>query len=258
MEAAALEAIFLAAQRAWPEIAVERARFGRFLDERPGSGLHYDDLYLACACLDGDAAALRAFDALLEQVGKKLRRLAGGDDILADAKQVVRQLVIARSDRPAPIAEYSGRGELGGWLRIALGRELVRSSKRALKEPQAGDDELAALHNADDDPETQYLKTHYREEFKQAFAAAIGGLDAGERRALRYSIVEGLGIDEVAKLDGVHRSTAARQVARARERLSEETRRILREKLAVESTELQSILRLIDSQLDVSVRRLLK
>jgi RNA polymerase sigma-70 factor (ECF subfamily) len=218
--------------------------------------LHDEDLELARACLAGDQDALRRFDGLLDEVGRKLGGMAGAD-LMREAKQVVRQVLVATKDRPAAIAEYSGRGALGGWLRVALGRELVRLAKKGQKEPQALPDELELLAADDDDPETAYLKTHYRTEFKQAFAAALEGLDAAERRALRYSIVERLSIDDVARLDGVHRATAARQVARARERLTEETRRILRERLVVDPDELQSILRLIESQVDVSVRRLL-
>jgi len=218
--------------------------------------LHSDDLALARACLSGDPEALRRFDALLDEVGRKLGGIAGAE-VMREAKQVVRQVLVATKERPAAIAEYSGRGALGGWLRVALGRELVRLAKKGQKEPQASADELELLADGDDDPEATYLKTHYRNEFKQAFAAALEGLDAAERRALRYSVVERLSIDDVARLDGVHRATAARQVARARERLTEETRRILRERLVVDPDELQSILRLIESQVDVSVRRLL-
>jgi RNA polymerase sigma-70 factor, ECF subfamily len=218
--------------------------------------LHTDDLALARACAAGDPDALRRFDELLDEVGRKLGGMAQSE-VMREAKQVVRQVLVATKERPAAIAEYSGRGALGGWLRVALGRELVRLAKKGQKEPQASPDELELLADANDDPETAYLKTHYSSEFKQAFAAALGGLDAAERRALRYSIVERLSIDDVARLDGVHRATAARQVARARERLTEETRRILRERLVVDPDELQSILRLIESQVDLSVRRLL-
>ncbi len=151
----------------------------------------------------------------------------------------------------AAVGDYSGRGELGGWLRIALGRELVRLSNREEREPQAGAHELDAVADSVDDPEIAYLKTHYQKEFKESFAAALALLDADERRLLRYSVCERLSIDDIAKLDGVHRATAARQVARARVRLTEETRRVLGERLKLDTTELQSVLRLIESQVEV-------
>jgi RNA polymerase sigma-70 factor, ECF subfamily len=253
------EEIWQAARRAWPSVNVSSARFRQFLDERaPSEGLHADDLYLACACVDGDAAALAAFDALLDDVARKLRRMAASDDMLQEAKQRTRHVVVARADRAAPLADYSGRGALGGWLRVALARELASLARRGgLAAPQARADELDALAAADDDPETSYFKLHYREEFRQSFAVAVGRLDGDERRALRYSVVERLGIDDIARLEGVHRATAARLVARARGRLVDETRRALRERLDVGPTEVQSILNLIEREVDVSVQRLL-
>jgi RNA polymerase sigma-70 factor (ECF subfamily) len=252
---------FERARRAWPGVEVAPARFAAFFDERAardGAGkLHADDLYLACACLDGDARALRAFGALLDQVARKLRRLAPNDAALADAKQAALEQVMARGDRAAALANYTGRGPLGGWLRIVLGRELFESRQKAGREPSADTGELAAVVDRDDDPETAHLKTHYRREFKEAFAAAMARLDDDERRALRYAIVERIGIDDVARLEGVHRATAARKVARARARLNEETRRVMRDKLEVDAAELDSVLRLIESQVDASVRRLL-
>ncbi len=250
------------ARRVWPGIDVPLARYTEFLRERVVragglAALHARDLYLACACLDEDASALRAFDALLDEVGRKLRFRAGSDEQLDDAKQLVRHVLVARGERSAPLADYSGRGELGGWLRIALGRELLRVQARAATQPRADSGELGELIDADDDPESAYLKAHYEREFKEAFAAAMAALDDDERRLLRYGIVERLSIDEIGRLDGVHRATAARQLARARARLTEETRRVLRTRLRIDAGELDSVLRLIDSQVNVSVLRLL-
>jgi RNA polymerase sigma-70 factor (ECF subfamily) len=263
MLAGELEPIWQRAREAWPTVEVARERFGQFLDERMARGggaldrLKTNDLYLACACLDGDGAALRSFGALLDEVGNKLRHMARSDDMLEEARQRVRQVVVARVDGEAPLGDYSGIGELGGWLRVALARELIRLARRGAREQPAAADQMAALVDSDDDPEIVYLKTHYQNEFREAFTAAMERLEASERRALRYSIVDRLSIDEIARIDGVHRATAARQVARARARLTEETRRALGERLQIGTDELHSILRLIESQVDVSVRRLL-
>ena len=250
--------IWQAARGSWPGLNVSRARFTAFLAGRDAAaGLHLGDLYLACGCLDGDAAALAAFDALLEEVARKLHRLAANDDVLQEATQRARHVVIARVDRPPPLADYSGRGALGGWLRIVLARELAALARQGTAARVGRGDELDALAAADDDPEISYFKLHYREQFRQSFAVAAGRLDGAERRVLRYSVVERLGIDDIARLEGVHRATAARLVARARGRLVDETRRALRERLDVGPTEVQSILNLIEREVDVSVQRLL-
>jgi RNA polymerase sigma-70 factor (ECF subfamily) len=263
---AALEAelsrLYESGRAAWPGVTLAPERFCEFLAAHVTSSstlpsLHAADLYLACACVEGDAAALRAFEVLLAEVGRKLRRLARDPEVLADAQQRVRQVLVRDGERPPVLADYSGRGALGGWLRIVLGRELVRLGRREGRQPRLDTGEAALIVDGDDDPETAYLKRHYQRQFKEAFAAGMRQLADEDRRSLRYAIVERLSIDEIAKLEGVHRATAARDVARARARLTEETRRALQERLAVEAGQLDSILRLVGSEIDVSVRRLL-
>jgi RNA polymerase sigma-70 factor (ECF subfamily) len=256
-----LQLLWEAARGAWPGVAVDDEQYVAFLRERAVDGalesLHANDLYLVCGCLDGNDVALRAFVALLDEVGRKLRRLAGDDETLADAKQRVTHVLLPRGDRAPALADYSGRGELGGWLRIVLARELRQLRRRGGRQPRLDTGTAALLPHADDDPETAYLKAHYEREFKEAFAAALAELADGQRRMLRYAVVERLSIDDIARLEDVHRATAAREVARARAALAEKTREVLRTRLRVEVTQLESILRLVSSQIDVSVRRLL-
>jgi RNA polymerase sigma-70 factor (ECF subfamily) len=249
------------ARQAWPRLTrgaerlrVRLQRAGATLESL--SDMKVADLYLACACLDGDAAALKAFDELLDEVARKLRRSDCSDDALAEAKQVARQVLLPRGDAPPPLSDYTGRGALYSWLRVVLGRELLRVLGGANRQVALSSARMA-LPDADNDPETAYLKAHYEREFKQAFAAAMGELPDQDRRALRYAIVERLTIDEIARLEQIHRATAARDIARARARLADRTRAALQARLSVEQTQLESILRLVSSQLDVSVCRLL-
>ncbi len=76
-----LAAACLNARARWGDLAVADADFCRYLGERvPAESptftqLHVDDLYLACACANGTAAALRLFDEhFLSRVGLHLRR----------------------------------------------------------------------------------------------------------------------------------------------------------------------------------------
>lgn len=258
----AVTAAWTRAQAAWPDVRVPAERFCAYFAAHIGDSvalepLRAEDLDLACGCIDGDAAALQAFEDALAEVANKLRSTARNDDVLGEAKQLTRQLLVARGDCPPALADYAGRGDLRGWLRVALGRELVRLMRAAEKSPRLATGEQALVVDRADDPETAYLKTHYREAFKAAFADALAQLDPDDRRLLRYAIIERLSIDDIARLDRVHRATAARQVVRARERLVAETRRVLGERLRLDGDRLQSIFGLIESQVDVSVQRLL-
>ena len=67
----------------------------------------------------------------------------------------------------------------------------------------------------------------------------------------------GATVDDLGALYQVHRATAARWIGAARERLAEETRRQMIEQLGIQPADYDSILRLIHSQLDVSVTRVL-
>ena len=87
--------------------------------------------------------------------------------------------------------------------------------------------------------------------------AAIRELEPRDRLLLKYHYLDGLTVDRIGALYTVHRATAARWIAAAREMLATRTQRILLEKLRVTPSELRSIARLVESQLDLSMRRLL-
>jgi RNA polymerase sigma-70 factor (ECF subfamily) len=107
----------------------------------------------------------------------------------------------------------------------------------------------------DDDPELAYMKATYRAAFKAAFQEALESLQGRERTLLKQQIVDGLGIDELGALYDVHRATAARWVAAAREKLLVRTRRTFMLRARISSDECESIMRMVRSQLDVSLHR---
>jgi len=63
---------------------------------------------------------------------------------------------------------------------------------------------------------------------------------------------------EMGALYGVHRATAARWAVAAQEALLEKTRRRLTERLRLTHSQLDSVLRLISSKLDINLSRLLR
>jgi RNA polymerase sigma-70 factor (ECF subfamily) len=66
-----------------------------------------------------------------------------------------------------------------------------------------------------------------------------------------------LSIDELGAMFGCHRATAARRIADARQELVHRVHAALRSRLRLEHRDLQSVMRLIDSQLNLSVGGLL-
>jgi len=117
---------------------------------------------------------------------------------------------------------------------------------------------LEYVIGAGEDPELDYFKERYRKEFRAAFADAFAALEPRDRSLLRYAFGRGLSIDVIGTLYGVHRATAARWVVTAHEDLVKTIRKTLMERLDVKPDEYASILRLIESRIEVSFDRLMK
>lgn len=268
--AAALTEAIGEARRAWPAVSVADETFVVYLAERTGAvaagspqaaleRLRTSDLYLACGCANQLGPALEIFERdFIPAIDPALRQLGATPTMLEDVKQHLRDsLLVPDGERPAGIANYAGRGQLRGWLRSAAVRTAFKMMRTDARAPQSSDDEAELLLGADDDPQTLYMKERYAAELKQALVDALALLSARERTLLKQSYIDGLTIDRIGALYRVHRATAARWIARAREVLFEETRALLIERLELTATEFGSVVRLVQSQLDVSIARLL-
>ena len=240
---------------AWPEISPSRESFAAYVGARSTGGhdLRGADLFLACACVEGDSRAITAVSEMIsEEVTRSARGRSGADDV---AQTVRVKLLVGDSPR---IAEYAGRGSLRGWLRVVVARAMVDAARQGKRRELPADDRELFDLPARGDPELSFIKDHYREEFRGAFEAALRSLEPSERRLLRHQFADRLSIDQIGALYRIHRATAARQLSRAREELLSRTRRELSKRLELGRAELESVMRLIQSQLHVSLCRLLE
>jgi RNA polymerase sigma-70 factor (ECF subfamily) len=69
--------------------------------------------------------------------------------------------------------------------------------------------------------------------------------------------LDDLSIDRIAAVHGVHRSTAARWIAEARQAIVEDTKLRVAAELGARQSEIGSIVALVQSQLAMSMRSLL-
>ena len=104
----------------------------------------------------------------------------------------------------------------------------------------------------------RHIRQLYRGEFKTAFTGAMRSLESRERNILRMYLVDGLNIDQIGKVYGVHRATVARWIARSREKLLSETRRRLLGVLRMSEARFDSLMVIVRSHLDLSLERLLE
>ncbi len=258
-----LAALVESAQRAHPTVSVPVETFVVYLAERlPAEStsidtlreLRLDDLYLACGCAEGDPAALALFDAgHIAGLGSVVPRLSGVT--VSEVQQAVRERLLLAHDGDRPkIAGYSGRADLSSWVRVVAVRTALNLARGANREVALDEDDLLASAAESDDAEIRHLKTLYRGEFREAFQHALASLSVRDRNMLRQHYVDGLAMDQLGAMYQVHRITIVRRMKEVRHQLADDTRRTLKAKLRVSRGELDSIMRLIQSNLDVSLR----
>jgi RNA polymerase sigma-70 factor (ECF subfamily) len=265
-----LWALVAEGRAAWPSLALDGndvvAFIARQITDAPEEaleGLRPADLYLACACAKQIPGAINTFDRdYIKEVDIALARMRITGSRLADVKQLVRQRLFVGGGTagaptsPGKISEYAGRGDLRRWVRSVAVRTCLNDLRKGKREILVDDDQMIAQHAVStDDPEVEYMKRTYSAEFKQAFSDALGQLGPREQTLLRYHHVDGLNIDEIGAIYRVHRVTAFRWLEKAKELLVRATLETLRTRLKLPSAELDSVLRMIRSQIHLSLIR---
>ena len=226
-----------------------------------GSTAHAADLRLAMAALRGHPRALVELEANFFPAAARAAARVLGRSAADDLAQYLRaKLLVADAGAVPKLAEYSGRGPLAGWLRVVAVRAALDERRRANPaEPRdLVDDATFETLLPGSDPELRHLRERYAPEFAVAVRAAVRALTKKQRTLLRLHVLDGLSIDQLGAVHGVHRATVARWIASAREELQRETERLLLERLRITPSELKSLAALVRSQLDVSLAGLLK
>jgi RNA polymerase sigma-70 factor (ECF subfamily) len=255
-------------QQAWPEIRLEPQDFARHLGKcvpagealEPGlRALLWEDLYLALGALNEDRSALDALErTVLPPVERAVRRVDSADAFVDEVMQLTRLRLLVGETRHGPrLGDYAGKGPLRRWTEaVAVG--VAVSLKRRPDRTTPLDDAVLESGVGTADPELAMLQQRYRPAFRAAFAEALSSLSARDRNLLRMSLAQGLGVEALGALHQVHASTVSRWLARARSDLLEGTRASLARRLALNTAQLDSVLRVLDGHLEVSFSSLLK
>ena len=186
-----------------------RAARGLRADRQPAQAfaeMRADEIALAWACGRGHEAAIGLFqERYLRGVRAALSKM-GNKPFIDEIEQ--RVLTKLFGSEPPGIDKYAGRGKLEAWVQVVAKREAwakLRKDKRG-EQPVEVD---ALLNKAigGDDPELLVLKRTYRDQFKLAFQQAFEALSVRERNVLRHELLDGMNIDKIGELYGVHRAT---------------------------------------------------
>jgi RNA polymerase sigma-70 factor (ECF subfamily) len=264
---ASLAELARTARAAWPTLELRDEVFLAHLRERVPDPLppdaaeliHAADLFLACACANGDPRAIAEFErgyiATLDGVVAQMRL---GADLVDEVKQRVRDRLLVRVSDGAPrIADYSGRGALRSWVYATAMRTALNALAAAKRHLPTEQEQLLDIPTSGDDPEWAALRAHHRSEFAAAFGAAFTTLTARQRLLLKQHFVDGLSTEELGNQYRVHRVTVLRWICQARDELVTALQRALAAELGVDADEYKSLVRLVKSQLDLSLSQLL-
>lgn len=258
--ATALERIVAAGRAGWPDLSLSDGVFVEHLARHVNDATTFEvafapDLYLACACTHGVSGAAEAFKRRFsEEIRRGFAKMKATADEREEASQrLFEKLLTAPPERRPKIADYAGSGPLALWVRVTALRTLHNVVVRKPKETSLETQLFDTLPTGLEDPELAHMREVYRAEFRAAFEDGIRNLSAADRALLTQRFIGRLTQAQLAKAYGVHVNTAARWLTKALERLEAEVRGLLLARLKVEEEELHSILRLVRSQIDVSL-----
>jgi RNA polymerase sigma-70 factor, ECF subfamily len=261
MDEAIVRALHARGRAAWPHVTVELSAYASHVaalaldgDSKTLEALHAEDLYLACACARGDASAIATFEReFLCDVPAYIARATTAPQVVDEVLQRLRErLLVSTAGATPKIATYTGRGPLGAFLRVTA----VRLAYDTLPSDRAA--RLSTDPEVPVDPELDYIKSTYRAQFVRAIEQAIATLPARERNAMALSLIDGLSTDAIGRMYGKDGATVRRWLGSARAQILDETKKLLRAELGATPEELQSLLGILHSRLDVSIARILR
>ncbi len=254
------------AHSAWPSLRIPADSFLAHVAERLSgdaavpaalSQMHASDLYLAAGCCLGLPGAIAAFETTtLGQVDAALLRMRADRTLVDEARQIVRErLFVGGAGGRPKMAEYAGRGPLASWVRVVATRVALNLIRDRKAEIPAEEDVLEAAAPVAEGPELTYLRKQHGPQIRAAFRQAMATLAPRERLVLRQHFLDGLGTDQIGELHQVHRVTVLRWLTRARATLARRTRRSLEQQLGCTESTVDSLMQLVQGQIDVSIHR---
>jgi RNA polymerase sigma-70 factor, ECF subfamily len=261
-------AAIAAAHARWPsewlpdEVFIEHLRDRIGGEDDPAealSRLAAADLYLACACARGVTGAVEAFArTILREVDAHVARIDASAAFADEVRQdLAAKLLMAAPGARPKLDDYAGSAPLSAWVRVAAIRTALNLRRGKAFSAEVADDRAVAEHAASADVEIEHIRQRYRVPFETAIGKALGNLSTRDRTLLRLRLVEGMEVEAIATMYGVHRTTVTRWIGACQDRLLVETRRLLRDDFGLAIAEIDSLAGLVRSQLHLSLARLL-
>lgn len=201
--------------------AGQKANYGLAAGNRPDAAqratffrsLHLAELALAHSCVLGrDAAWQRFLDTYRSSLTQAAIAITGSATVgheLADSLYAelygLREL---DGQRRSPLASYSGRGSLLGWLRTTLAQRYVDYHRRTRREAPLDNVDPPAAESSGSPASTELLR------LKDAVSRSLRELPAEDRFVLSAYFLDRLSLLEISRVIRVHEATVSRRLKR--------------------------------------------
>jgi RNA polymerase sigma-70 factor, ECF subfamily len=257
-----IQRAYLDGQMKWPELAdVTLDEFAAHVRSHqvaaPDLGRHGAELYLALACGKSDEAAVQTLEkCYFPALDEYMAHSGFADTVRRDVFQLLL-LHLCTGEAPRMLT-YAGRAALSTWLRVATYRFALnlRDQEQLPRIPDA-EVMLNRMMSSQVDLEMQATIDKARPLFQSALQKAMAELADRDRTLLRLSFLDGLSIDAIGGMYGVHRATAARWISDIRAKIFKGVRSMLVKDYGLRASEFESLAFLVQRELHLSLERVL-
>lgn len=217
-----------------------------------------DDLALARRALLGEADAVATFrEHFAPELRRVIQRLGAGDEVEDLLHVLLARLLVGTADKPAKLASYRGDGSLRSWVRAVATRAVIDHLRAVrARAPVVSLSESGLVRSATAFEHGVEGK-RFADAVRAATIAAFDELTPRQRNLLRHATFHRLGIDELAVIYRVHRTTTARWLQRTREALHAAIAAKLAKATSIAEGDAASVLREAAGDADVSLRSVL-
>lgn len=256
----------LEARQRWPSVSHSPERFARYVGSKLPSdlgdillaveALELSDLYLASACVDAEPAALSVLDSeIFSGLEQTLKFFQRGSDFVDEVRQLLRErLLVAKNGVQGRLVTYSGRGPLSSWVKVVAQRIALELVGTANPIPDSSAPEPVSEFV---DAELTHFRARYQPEFQAAFRLALSTLSDRDKVLLRLNLLGRVSHDRLGLIYGVNQSTVSRWLGAARDEVRKSVMREMSRRLGLAEDEVASVIRVVNSDLDLSLARVL-
>jgi len=220
-------------------------------------GLHLRDLALAQACARGYEPAWKQFidsyrDPLQRAAAALSKSSSIGEELADSLYAELFGLKNQDGQRRSPLASYSGRGSLMGWLRTTLAQRYVDRFRRTHREVPLEELRFAAANESS--PSTEDAT---RLRLESTIQATLRSLRPEDRFLLASYFLDGRTLLEIARLLRVHEATVSRKLKRITESVRKQLLRELQHR-GLKKAAAEEALGIDPGDLNINLRKILQ